>query len=195
MPTTSQPTNELRSRADGDGRGPSAVSGGGVGAFGTPIDLPLLLGALRFGALVVMVLAGGVWLSGLLPAELTRYAALGLVASLGAAVVALWLDARFLEARATSDGRLMAGRLQGLLATAFGAKLAVLVFGMLGLRVAGVKFAAMAAFCVTFAAVSLICQVAIAGYLSRHLSQRPVPRSKATLDHGGSTPSGSDPTP
>lgn len=176
MPTTDHPESTERAPTGLTERG--GLPSGGAVFVGTSIDLPVLLSALRFGALVVCSLAVVVWLCGFVPEPLVGHATMGLAASLFAAVLALWLHGRFLDARAAApyagDGRLMAGRLQALLATAFGAKLAVLVVGMIALRQAGVKFDAMAAFCVTFAAVSLVCQVAIASYLSRQLRYRPV---------------------
>lgn len=190
MPTSNQSDSTERTStglADRGGVSSGGGSHGGAVFVGTSIDLPVLLSALRFGALVVCGLAAIVWLCGFVPEPLVGHATMGLAASLFAAVLALWLHGRFLDARAAApyagDGRLMAGRLQALLATAFGAKLAVLVLGMLVMRQTGVKFDAMAAFCVTFAAVSLVCQVAIASYLSRQLRHRPVThRSAATSD-------------
>jgi hypothetical protein len=73
----------------------------------------------------------------------------------------------------------MAGRVQGLLAAAFGVKLAVLVIVVLYLQrllpaaEPDAKFAATAAFCIAFAAASLVCQLATAGYLARALGRRP----------------------
>jgi hypothetical protein len=143
---------------------------------------PSLLRALAFG--IGVVLAGLVlaWGMGLLPPATTGYVALGAGAALLAGVVALWLHGRFLDRRAEAsfarDGRLMAGRLQGLLAAAFGVKLAVVVLGVLYLQRAlaaeqpDVKFAATASFCIAFAAASLVCQLATAGYLARALGRR-----------------------
>ncbi|HEX6812380.1 MAG TPA: hypothetical protein VF384_12200 [Planctomycetota bacterium] len=137
----------------------------------------LLLGrAFGFAVLVVALIAVPVWALGLVPAGGVTWYAAGIGASLFAAMLAICVHGRFLDSRAPSayahDGRLMAGRLQSLLAIAFGAKLAVLVLGVFLLRQADVKFEALATFCITFAAVSLVSQLATAAYLSRAMSQR-----------------------
>ncbi len=139
-----------------------------------------LMAAFRFGALLTTALATAVWLVAhaaldLLPSESLPYYGAGLGAALFAAMLALWIHGRFLDRRPqpfANDGRLMASRLQSLLAAAFGAKLGVLLLAVFALRVDGVKFAAMATFCITFAAVALVSQLAIAGYVARAMTKR-----------------------
>ncbi len=174
-----------------------------------PIEAPVLGKGFGFATLVVAVLAGAVWGLGCLPPELVAFYALGIVASLFAAMLALWLHGRFLDPRTVApfarDGRLVAGRLQSLLAAAFGAKLAVLILGMVTLRQCGVKFEGVAVFCITFAAVSLVSQLATAGYLSRVMHNQlrrrcqdhQVPgTSSATVGPvAGGLPRGTEPNP
>jgi hypothetical protein len=140
------------------------------------IGMPVLLRAMAFGIGTVAVVVAIAWLTGLLPEGTVDFVALGAGAALAAGVLALWIHGRFLDARAAApiarDGRLMAGRLQGLLAAAFAVKLAVLVIGMLYLSQFGVKFAGKASFCIAFAGASLVCQLATAGYLARALQRR-----------------------
>lgn len=140
------------------------------------IGMPVLLQAMAFGIGTVAVVVAIAWLTGLLPAGSVDFVALGAGAALAAGVLALWLHGRFLDARAAQpiarDGRLMAGRLQGLLAAAFAVKLAALVLGMLYLSQFGVKFADKASFCIAFAGASLVSQLATAGYLARVLNRR-----------------------
>lgn len=149
------------------------------------IGMPVLLQAMAFGIGLVAVLVAIAWLTGLLPPETTDFVALGAGAALFAGVLALWIHGRFVDARAAApiarDARLMAGRLQGLLAAAFAVKLAVLVIGMLYLSRFGVKFADKASFCIAFAGASLVCQLATAGYLARALNRR------RTLPSGAAT--------
>jgi hypothetical protein len=67
----------------------------------------------------------------------------------------------------------MAGRLQSLLAAAFGVKLAVLTIGVFSLRQSGAKFEETTTFAVTFAGGALLCQLATAAFLARALRHRP----------------------
>jgi len=148
----------------------------GPWAAGSVVDAVVLGKAIGLGA--SFVIGGGllVWLGGLLPEGAPYYVALGGAAALLAGVGAVWLHGRFLDKAASApfarDGRLMANRVRSLLAAAFGVKIVVLVIGALGLRQSGVKFAELAAFCVTFAAASLVCQLATAFYLARAMNQR-----------------------
>jgi hypothetical protein len=154
-----------------------------------------------FGAAAAVVVGIGVaagvvlfvW-PGLLPADAMAFYATGLGAALLAGMVALWLHGRFLDPAATApfakDGRLLAGRLQSLLAAAFAAKLAVLVAGVLVLRAAGVKFADAATFAVTFAGGALLCQLATAFSLARAVQQRGATSAGAPT---ASSPGGSRP--
>lgn len=115
-------------------------------------------------------------LAGLLPVEAVVYYAMGIAAALFAGMLALILHGRFLDPRATApfarDGRLLAGRLQSLLAAAFAVKLAVLVVGVLVLRQLGTKFAESATFAITFAGGALLCQLVTAAVLARAVQQR-----------------------
>jgi hypothetical protein len=115
------------------------------------------------------------WLS----TEALPYFGLGVGAAVFAAMFALWLHGRFLDPRAAapfaSDGKLMASRLQSLLAAAFAVKPAVVVIGVLALRQSGVKFDDMAVFAVTFAVASLLSQLATAGFLAHALQRRSRP--------------------
>lgn len=103
----------------------------------------------------------------------------GLLAALGAGMVALYLHGRFLDPRGSEpfarDGRLQAARLQSLLAAAFGAKLAGLVLGVCALRLSDAKFAATATFAITYAGAALLCQLATAMSLARAVPRRSQP--------------------
>lgn len=144
--------------------------------------LPSLVRALAFGAVVVVAALLVAWMAGLVPVATRNHVVFGVAAALLASTAAVWLHGRFLDPRAAQpfaqDGRLMAGRVQSLMAAAFGVKLAVLVVVVLYLqRVLSaehpdVKFAATASFCIAFAAASLVCQLATAGYLARAFSRR-----------------------
>jgi hypothetical protein len=130
-------------------------------------------------SLCVVAAAALVWATGLLPEGTPYYVALGTAAALLAGMAAVWLHGRLLDRNASlpfaSDGRLMASRVRSLLAAAFGVKLVVLVLGVVALHQSGVKFAELAAFCITFAAASLVCQLATAFSLSRAIGRRSAP--------------------
>lgn len=134
-----------------------------------------LLRALGRALVVVLVAAGaaGGLAFGLelLPADALPYFAMGIGGALAACTLALLLHGRFLDPRTTApfgkDGRLLATRLQGLLAAAFAVKLALLVLTVLVLRQLGTKFADLATFAVTFAGGALLCQVVMALVLAR----------------------------
>lgn len=119
------------------------------------------------------------------PAQLLFFG-LGVGAALLATMVALLVHGRMLDRRREApyagDGRLLASRLQSLLAAAFALKLGMLVLGMLALRQAGAKFQDTATFGVTFVAAGLVAQLSAAGYLARALQRRPqaVPVAGAT---------------
>lgn len=158
----------------------------------TAVDAFLLAKALGVGIGVVMFAFAIVWVAGVLPAGDAAFATFGVLAALGAAVVVVWLHGRFLGGRTAhrlaGDGRLLAGHLQGLLAAAFGAKLAVLVVAFLVLRQQGVKFSELATFAITFAAASLLCQLVTAGYLARAIQPRIVGPVAATGESDRSSP-------
>jgi len=163
----------------------------GTAMSGSPscaVDVLLLGRAFGFSVLVVLLFAAPVWALGLVPQDGVPFFAAGIGASLVAALLAICVHGRFLDSRApaalNNDARLQAGRLQALLAVAFGVKLAVLVLGVVVLRQIGVKFEALATFCITFAAVSLVCQLATAGYLSRAVNHR-VNRAPAAPRNAG----------
>ena len=159
-----------------------------TGAPSCAIDVLLLGRAFGFSVLVALLLAAPVWALGLVPQAGIPFFAAGIGASFIAALLAIFVHGRFLDARAPAglrlDGRILAGRLQALLAIAFGAKLAVLVLGCVVLLQLGVKFEALATFCITFAAVSLVCQLATAAYLSRALNHRVIRAPAAPRNAG-----------
>lgn len=153
-----------------------------AGAVSGASGWALLLRALRAGVGAVLLLTALAWFGGVFPDATAGYALAGIAAALVAAALALWLHGRFLDARLARglapEGQQLSGQLQGLLGVAFGAKLAVLVLGMLYLHRTfpsgdgDAKFAATASSCIAFAAASLVCQLATAGYLARTLSRR-----------------------
>lgn len=164
-----------------------------------PSDLgSALLRAFGVATVVVLAIAGVtavVLFLGLeaLPTTALPYYGGGVGAALFAGMVALFLHGRFLDPKASApfanDGRLMAQRLQSLLAAAFGAKLAVVLVGVFALRTLGVKFADFATFGVTFAGAALLCQLATALSLARTLQHRGASRSVAP----GPAPEGNTP--
>jgi hypothetical protein len=147
------------------------------------VSSPVLITAFVRGAVLAMALAVSVWALGLLPAGLETWVACGCGAALLATGLALVLHGRFLDRRALAslrgDPRLMAGRLQGLMAAALMLKLATVTIGVLVLRSQGVKFQEVAAFAVAFAAASLVCQVTAAGTLVRAMSRAARPAAGA----------------
>lgn len=127
-------------------------------------------------ALVVVLAAAGllgalVFGLALLPIASLPYFALGVGGALVACTFALLLHGRFLDPRTTApfakDGRLLATRLQSLLAAAFAVKLAMLVLVVLVLRQLGTKFEDIATFAIAFAGGALLCQVVMALVLAR----------------------------
>jgi hypothetical protein len=143
-----------------------------------------LLGPLARGAVVVAALALAVRATGAAPAGSDPYVALGAGAALLATGIALVLHGRIMDRRfaagMANDPRLIAGRLQGLLAVGLLLKLFTVTVGVLWLRAAGVKFGEVATFGVAFAAASLVCQLTAAGSLVRSASrQRGVAGDKA----------------
>lgn len=140
------------------------------------VDALVLGKALGVGIGAVMLAFALAWVAGAIPAGNAVFAAFGVLAAVGAAMVAVWLHGRFLAGRTArqlaGDGRLLAGHLQSLLAAAFAVKIAVLVVAFLLLRQQGVKFSELATFAITYAAASLLCQLATAGYLARAVQPR-----------------------
>lgn len=142
-----------------------------------PVLVRALSVALGCVGLVLAMVGAFAYGLGSLPTETLPYYGLGAGAALFAGMVVLWLQGRLLDPRATipyaGDGRLMAGRMQSLLAAAFGVKLFVLTVGFLGLRMGGAKFAETTTFAVTFAGGALLSQLATAAFLARALQHRP----------------------
>ncbi len=163
-----------------------------AGAF-TPaaVDALVLGRALGLGGAVVFAAFGVAWWIGVVPPASASFGALGAVAAIVAAIVAVWLHGRFLSGRGAErfagDGRLLAGHLQGLLAAAFAVKLLVLVVAVFALRQQGVKFDDVATFAVTFAGASLLCQVTTAACLARAVRPKVVNEPVAAA---GSDPAG-----
>lgn len=154
----------------------------------------VLLRASWRGVGVVVGLAAGVGLVlfgpfALLASDAMPFYASGAGLALLAGMLALFLHGRFLDPRTTApfarDARLLAGRLQGLLAAAFAAKLGVLVLAFFALRQLGAKFADTAALCIAFAAYALIYQLVTACFLARALQPR-----AAAADSGQAAPGG-----
>jgi hypothetical protein len=146
------------------------------------------------GAGVVVGLAAGVGLLlfgplSLLAGEAAPFYASGVGLALLAGMLALFLHGRFLDPRTTApfarDARLLAGRLQGLLAAAFAAKLGVLALAFFALRQFGAKFADTAVLCIAFAACALVYQLVTACFLARALQPR-----AAALASGQAAPGG-----
>lgn len=137
---------------------------------GAVLTRALLLGGLVAGGAAALVVS-----SGALPEGGAGFVAGGAIAAVASAALALLLHGRFLGRRAAAslmgDSRLVAGRLQALLAAAFGIKLFVLAAGVLWLHGNDVKFPQIAAFAVAFAAASLLCQVTAAAQLARALAR------------------------
>jgi hypothetical protein len=144
-------------------------------APGAPSAVDLLPSLLR-GAVAVGTLAAGVWVTGALSPATQPFMVLGAGAALGATGLAVALHSRVLDRRFAAsmghDPKLIAGRLQGLLAVGMLLKLLTVTVGVLWLRSAGVKFDAVATFAVAFAAAALVCQVVAAGSLVRSTARR-----------------------
>jgi hypothetical protein len=127
--------------------------------------------AFALGAVVAVAGTAVVWFAGLLAPELRGYLLGGTAAALGAGGIAVALHGRFLAATGL-DGALLAGRLQALLAAAFGAKLVVLLGAIVAQQSCGAQFEATVVFCVTFASAALVSQLATAIALARALARR-----------------------
>ncbi|MBL8736816.1 MAG: hypothetical protein JNL12_10345 [Planctomycetes bacterium] len=136
----------------------------------------MLLGAYLRSATLVLALLALAWLLGLVPADAEGFALLGVAAALVASGAAVLLKGGFLGDRAMAslhgDGRLLASRLQGILAAGLVLKLAVVTIGVLALRTQQLKFELVTTFAVAFAAASLVGQVTVAGIVWRALSRR-----------------------
>lgn len=137
----------------------------------------LLLSAYARAAMLVVLLGAMAWGLGFVAADRVGMLAFGLGAALFASGAAVLLKGGFLGDRAMAtmhgDGRLLAARLQSILAAGLGLKLATVTLGVLWLRSQQVKFELVTTFAVAFAAAALVCQVTVAGILWRALSRRP----------------------
>lgn len=172
---TTMPTGAVSSSAgaaSSAGRGGVVTRAALLRALGLALALVGLLGA-GVGAL----LFSG---SDPLPASTLPYFVAGLGAAGFAAMFTIVVHGRFAAAKVpagTDPARvavLVTGKLQTLLAMAFGVQLFVLVVGVLFLKrfplvEGGTKFSETATFAVTFAAATLLCQLATAGVLARSL--------------------------
>lgn len=169
---TSSPTGSQESAA-----APSTVA--------TDLSRAELLRALSFGLLAVVVAGVLGWVALFAlgePAASIRpvFYLIGLAGALFAGMATVWLHGRLANLRgdlgAAATGRLMAARIQALLAAGFAVKLGVLVVGVFGLRQFSIgevptKFADLATFAVTFAAAALLCQVTTAAFMARSMRQ------------------------
>lgn len=144
----------------------------------------LLLTAYSRAAMLVVLLGAMAWGLGLVATDRAGMLALGLGAALFASGAAVLLKGGFLGDRAMAsmhgDGRLLAARLQSILAAGLGLKLATVTIGVLALRSQQVKFELVTTFAVAFAAAALVCQVTVAGILWRALSRRATPVGNLT---------------
>lgn len=131
----------------------------------------LVARATLLGVAVATVPCVAVWLSGAVPVENRSYLLLGLGAAIAAALLVALTQRGVVSTGAGDDARLTAARLQSWLGLAFGAKLLVLLLGVGGLWLTGLKFEGLATFALTFVGAALICQLAAAGYLARALNR------------------------
>jgi len=156
-------------------------AGGGVSSG---LSRGLLLTAYSRAAMLVVLLGAMAWGLGLVATDRAGMLALGLGAALFASGAAVLLKGGFLGDRAMAsmhgDGRLLAARLQSILAAGLGLKLATVTIGVLALRSQQVKFELVTTFAVAFAAAALVCQVTVAGILWRALSRRATPVGNLT---------------
>lgn len=154
---------------------PAALRAGAGGGLSSA----LLLSAFARAAMLVVLLGTMAWGLGFVAADRVGMLALGLGAALFASGAAVLLKGGFLGDRAMAtmhgDGRLLAARLQSILAAGLGLKLVTVTLGVLWLRSQQMKFEMVTTFAVAFAAAALVCQVTVAGILWRALSRRAGP--------------------
>ncbi len=124
---------------------------------------------LAVGAAVVGAALAVAWAAGLLPPPRLRFAATGAAAALLAGAAAIVLQLRVL--RSADAARLPAMQVQLALGLGLVFKLAGLALGAAILLAAGVKFAGIAAFAVSFAAAALVLQVCSAAVCARALAR------------------------
>ncbi|MFN7590550.1 MAG: hypothetical protein ACK5UQ_18875 [Planctomycetota bacterium] len=154
---------------------PAALRAGAGGGLSSA----LLLSGFARAAMLVVLLGTMAWGLGFVAADRVGMLALGVGAAWFASGAAVLLKGGFLGDRAMAtmhgDGRLLAARLQSILAAGLGLKLATVTLGVLWLRSQQTKFELVTTFAVAFAAAALVCQVTVAGILWRALSRRAGP--------------------
>lgn len=154
---------------------PAALRAGARGGLSSE----LLVSAFARAAMLVVLLGTMAWGLGFVATDRVGMLALGVGAALLASGAAVLLKGGFLGDRAMAamhgDGRLLAARLQSILAVGLGLKLATVTIGVLLLRSQQMKFELVTTFAVAFAAAALVCQVTVAGILWRALSRRAGP--------------------
>lgn len=159
-----------------------------VAGAGGGLSSALLLSAFVRAAMLVVLLGAMAWGLGFVAADRAGMLALGLGAALFASGAAVLLKGGFLGDRAMAtmhgDGRLLAARLQSILAAGLGLKLATVTIGVLMLRSQQVKFELVTTFAVAFAVAALVCQVTVSGILWRALSRRAGPVGNLTATTG-----------
>lgn len=166
---------------------PAALRAGAGGGLSSA----LLLSAYARAAMLVVLLGTMAWGLGFVAADRVGMLALGVGAALFASGAAVLLKGGFLGDRAMAtmhgDGRLLAARLQSILAAGLGLKLATVTLGVLWLRSQQTKFELVTTFAVAFAAAALVCQVTVAGILWRALSRRAGPVGDSMASQSVST--------
>jgi hypothetical protein len=194
-PTSAAPFARLRSKLSSHVDSPltaaASVATPSPAAFAagarSGLSSALLLSAYARAAMLVVLLGTMAWGLGFVAADRLGMLALGVGAALFASGAAVLLKGGFLGDRAMAtmhgDGRLLAARLQSILAAGLGLKLVTVTLGVLLLRSQQMKFELVTTFAVAFAAAALVCQVTVAGILWRALSRRsgPVGNLTATL--------------
>ncbi|HLQ37881.1 MAG TPA: hypothetical protein VK348_08775, partial [Planctomycetota bacterium] len=128
---------------------------------------PLLQGALAALALAAVLVAMAV-----LPEGTAAFVFGGVALAIAAAGLGSVLQARIANATTVQDQKLAAASIQIALGATFVAKLLAIGLGTGALWLAGVKFEALAAFALAFAAASLVVQVCTAHCMARALAQR-----------------------
>jgi hypothetical protein len=133
------------------------------------------------GVLAVGLLTGLAWLSGLLPAETPEFVVSGALLACIAGALGCVFHTR--AARPPGGGPQAAQKFQIALILDFLVKVVGLVVGLGVLWLAEVKFPALAAFGVSYAAASMVFQLASTAMLARDLASRgPAPSPPDPLD-------------
>jgi hypothetical protein len=132
--------------------------------------------------LAASAIGGALFATGQLNAETMPFYVGGIALAVLAGAVTLRIGGRVFDPRSLADcggdAKLLAGRMQGLLATGMLVKLAALTAGMLTLRQTGAKFASTATFGVSFVGGALAVQLAATALLLR--AQRVSPERAST---------------